>query len=107
MSSIQGLNLDPKTASWTDVATCRSYDEPEHFFDDYENSPVIATNIDDMCLSCPVMRQCFRAGRSSKSYGVWGGVYLEAGKPSQSQNSHKTAEVVKQISKRVGENVKI
>lgn len=107
MSNIHGLNLDPKTALWSDVATCRTYDEPEDFFDNYENDKVVAASIDEMCLSCPVMRQCYRAGRSSKSYGVWGGVHLEAGKPSKSYNSHKTPEIVKEISKRVGENVKV
>jgi hypothetical protein len=39
---------------------------------------------------CPVAKICFAVGVSSKEYGVWGGVYLDAGKISREFNRHKT-----------------
>jgi hypothetical protein len=36
------------------------------------------------------VQTCFAVGVSSKEYGVWGGIYLEAGAISKEFNSHKT-----------------
>jgi len=35
---------------------------------------------------------CFAVGISEKSYGVWGGVYLDKGKISREFNNHKSKE---------------
>jgi hypothetical protein len=50
-----------------------------------------------MCLSCPVRKECLQAGVENNEWGVWGGVFLTAGKPDQNKNSHKTPEVWEQI----------
>lgn len=76
---------------WMDLANCRGQD-PEWFYDIYEENVDIRKPVDDTCMQCPVQRQCFSTGVSSKDWGVWGGVYLEDGEVSKLFNSHKTSE---------------
>lgn len=72
-----------------DQALCNGMDVTR-FFEDYEESQELATNIDSLCMSCPVIAECFKVGVSSESWGVWGGVYLIDGKIDKQKNSHKT-----------------
>lgn len=37
-----------------------------------------------LCRSCPLMAACYAAGVQGKEWGVWGGVLLERGRPSES-----------------------
>ncbi len=76
---------------WREQAACRDSVDPEAWFDIYENNVDIRSWADKQCLSCPVQQRCFGTGVSNKEWGVWGGVYLEDGEPSQELNSHKTA----------------
>lgn len=69
----------------------------------YETNENIAKDIDQACLSCPVMAQCLDWGTSHGEYGVWGGIYLNAGKPDTSRNSHKTPNIWQEIRKRINE----
>lgn len=62
------------------------------FFDKYEEDYSLRPAIDLLCTGCPVSKTCFAVGVSSKEYGVWGGIYLDAGTPSKEFNSHKTTE---------------
>lgn len=59
------------------------------FFDTYEEDHEVAKKVDLLCISCPAQRQCLAYGVSNLEWGVWGGVYLEAGKISREYNSHK------------------
>lgn len=63
------------------------------FFDDYENDPVFAKIMDDICLSCPVRKMCLQEGVENKEYGLWGGVFLNNGKPHDTYNGHKTEDI--------------
>jgi hypothetical protein len=74
---------------WKDKGLCLD-DDPEAYFDIYEEDVDSRGATDLVCSMCPVMKQCFAAGISGKSYGVWGGVYLENGKISREFNRHKT-----------------
>ena len=74
---------------WKDNAACKGYDT-NLFFDIYEEEPQHRPAIDAVCAGCPVARQCFAVGVSQKDWGVWGGVYLEAGKISREFNKHRT-----------------
>jgi Transcription factor WhiB len=70
--------------------------DPNTFFDSYEESAtddgVFARKIDsEYCLQCPALQLCLETGIKTKSYGVWGGVYLEDGKVSKKYNAHKAA----------------
>lgn len=76
---------------WQDVANCRGQD-PEWFYDTYEEKPEIRKPVDSICMQCPVQRECFYTGVSSKDWGVWGGVYLQDGEIDTTFNNHKTGE---------------
>lgn len=65
----------------------------DFWFEQYERSQEVARNIDEMCLTCPVIKACAKSGVDNKRDGVWGGVYLQNGKPIDSKNKHKTEEV--------------
>ena len=77
------------TYKWKDQAKCLGMDT-NIFFDKYEEDPTMAASIDELCGDCPVNRECFAVGVSGKEWGVWGGIYLEAGDISREFNKHKT-----------------
>lgn len=78
---------------WAARADC--LDEPwALFFEGYETDPQTAQDVDALCSTCPVKRQCLQSALDSNlttsSSGVFGGVYLMLGKYSKTRNSHKT-----------------
>ena len=77
--------------SWKDEAECLGFDT-NLYFDKYEETESIRPAIDQKCRLCPVVRQCFAVGVSSKEWGVWGGIYLEGGDISREFNKHKSKE---------------
>jgi hypothetical protein len=81
---------------WTGEALCAGLNT-ELFFDKYELDQSVAKDIDRLCLSCPVMKECFDYGVQTESFGVWGGVFLNDGKLDNVRNSHKTPEIWKSI----------
>lgn len=74
---------------WREHAACIGHDS-DGWFDTYENSPDIRHGIDAICINCPVRQQCFGTGVSNHEWGVWAGVYLEDGVPSELMNNHKS-----------------
>jgi hypothetical protein len=74
---------------WMSEALCAGTDT-EKYFDKYELDQDVAVEVDRMCLSCPVIKECFEQGVKTESYGVWGGVFLNEGKLDNVRNSHKT-----------------
>jgi hypothetical protein len=60
------------------------------FFDHYEEKPESREFVDSICRTCPVAKQCFAVGVSSKEWGVWGGIYLENGEISREFNNHRS-----------------
>lgn len=88
---------------WQDEALCAESDV-ELYFDKYEESDDIAIKIDNMCMNCPVVRECFMYGVESESWGVWGGIYLVDGNPDRVRNSHKTKEVWRQVYEAISDN---
>lgn len=102
MSLLDDLGLDPDTVTWQDLASCKGLDKIDInlFYDVYENDDVMARQLDQMCLNCPVLKACYTAGRQNKEEGVWGGVYLSNGNPDRVKNKHKTDAVWKRINDR-------
>lgn len=94
------LGIDVDYLQWTDFALCKGFDTND-FFDNYEESDNYARVVDEVCLSCPVMKQCLQFGTENKEQGVWGGVYLIAGKPDKTRNAHKTPAIWQQIERRI------
>ena len=100
MSSIlNSLGVDEEDFDWYDLAICRGMDT-NLFYDQYEADPNIARNIDEMCLSCPVLSICYKAGQDMNEYGVWGGVFMTSGSIDKSKNLHKTADTWKRLKKK-------
>lgn len=77
---------------WEGEALCKGLDK-EYFFDKYEQEAEIALQVDELCLACPVRKECLEDGLSEGLTGVWGGIYLTLGKPDPNRNAHKTPEV--------------
>lgn len=75
--------------AWKEEASCKDM-ELDIFFEAYEENEELRPTIENICFSCPVLRQCFAVGISQKEWGVWGGVYLENGKVSREFGRHKS-----------------
>ena len=100
MSNIlNNLGIEKEDFQWYDLAICRGMDT-NLFYDKYEVDSNIAKNIDEMCLSCPVVSMCFESAQENNEYGVWGGVYMTAGSIDKSKNLHKTPEIWKRLKKK-------
>lgn len=68
------------------------------FFELYEEDTAVADIVDkNVCLTCPVIKDCFVFGTEEKQDGVWGGVYLLEGDIVQARNAHKTEETWEKI----------
>ena len=76
---------------WVVKANCRATDK-DYFFEKYEEDQAVAIVVDNICLTCPVIIDCFNHGTTNAEWGVWGGVYLESGEISREFNRHKTKE---------------
>lgn len=99
------LGLDETDLEWQNLALCRSGMDTNDFYENYESSGAVASVIDQVCLSCPVMAQCLEYGIDNGEYGVWGGIFLNGGKPDKNRNSHKTGTTWKEIKDKIGNSV--
>lgn len=84
---VQRIKL--KQHLWKDNGLCFDT-ETNLYFEKYEDQEIDRKVVDSMCAICPVKKICFANGISGKEWGVWGGVYLEAGEISREFNRHKT-----------------
>lgn len=96
MSLIEELGLDADHLQWYQLALCEGTDI-NWFYDLYESDTELAKQVDQMCLSCPVISECYNFAQDNGEYGVWGGLYWNNGKPDRAKNSHKTPEILKKI----------
>ena len=104
MNFLEMMGLDPDTFTWHDLALCNGIDDADLFFEKYESDKNVARQVDDMCLHCPVMKQCAQTGMEEKQQGVWGSVYWNgAGEPDANRNEHKTPEVWAMVRERMTE----
>lgn len=85
---------------WRDISACDGY-ETQFFFEKYERDPIVAEQVDQLCATCPVTKECFGFGQETKSTGVFGGFYMENGDVKQEKNRHKSAEMAARLAKRV------
>ena len=83
--------------TWADHALCINA-QNRWFFEQYERDENVAKAIDEMCLVCPVMKQCLAKRQATGSEGLWGAVYWnKLGVPDKTANSHKTPEIWERI----------
>ena len=102
MSNIlNDLGVDSDDFEWWHLAACNGM-ETNLFYDKYESDFNIAKNIDEMCLSCPVIQECLIAGYQNNEYGVWGGIYLNSGSTDKARNVHKKPEIWKRLKDKHG-----
>lgn len=97
---------------WYHLALCQHMNDPipdkephtyiDKFAEGYEDDPVLAKNMDSICLACPVRNACLREGIENKEYGLWGGVFLNNGKVDEPRNAHKTEDVWNEIRSGLG-----
>ena len=103
MNLLDELDIDPADFRWEKLALCRKA-ETVDYFDKYEQSSEHAKQIDQGCMVCPVISQCFMQGSTNNEWGVWGGVYWDGtGKPDADRNKHKTDEDWSTIRERVAD----
>jgi hypothetical protein len=93
---LDDLGIDKDNFEWWHLAICSGMDT-NLFYDKYEADINIAKSIDEACLSCPVVKMCYESGIQNNEYGVWGGIYLNAGAIDKARNIHKTSEVWKKM----------
>lgn len=96
LSVFAALGIDPEGAEWQDFAVCTGQ-SIWRFHEGYESSDRVARQTDQMCLSCPVRKECLQAGIENNEWGCWGGIFLANGKVDNNKNSHKTDEVWQEI----------
>ena len=68
MSIIDELGLDPDNVRWEDLASCKNLPDAmiNLFFDDYEEDEIFAREADQICLACPVIKQCLEDGMNNQ-----------------------------------------
>lgn len=95
--------VDYEDIQWYHLAAC--INQPINwYYDDYEADKQVAMQVDQVCLHCPVIKDCYFEGVNNKEKGVWGGVYMDLGRPDKQYNAHKTPEILKQLKKLHGKN---
>lgn len=105
--TLQSLGIDTERFDWSDMASCRDIDpelispDTDIFFDGYEKSESIAKATDEICLHCPVTKECFDYGQENELTGCFGGFYLIKGEVDSARNKHKTEETVRKLSGRI------
>ena len=96
---LSNLGIDEDTLDWFHLSICRGMNT-DLFYEKYESDSNIAKNIDEMCLSCPVISMCYESGVEGNEYGVWGGVYLTSGSIDKSKNLHNDQDLWKRLKKK-------
>ena len=101
------MGLDQEDIKWYHLAACNGMTKNskfDWFYDLYETDKESAKQVDQICLHCPVIQQCYEQGVLNKEKGVWGGVYMDLGRPDKQHNSHKEPEIWKKLKKLHGKN---
>lgn len=97
MSNIlNSLGIDKEDLNWWHLGACRGM-ETNLFYEKYEIDYNVAKNIDEACMSCPVIKMCYDYAIENNEHGVWGGVYLNSGSVDKTKNIHKTKEIWKKL----------
>ena len=100
---LKELGIDAQDLKWYHLAACKNM-SINWFYDDYEIDKELAKQVDQICMHCPVIKQCHAEGIENKEKGVRGGVYMDLGRPDKQHNSHKDPEIWKQLKKLHGKN---
>lgn len=127
MTILDELGINEDEFTWQDLAACKNVvqiywvdsegnrvdsADPDAVrtvfdpvFDDYEDDTppyTVRKATDELCLSCPVQRECYDYGKRLGETGVYGGVYLSAGSEDRTRNDHKSRETWDRVRKAIG-----
>ena len=102
-SLFEQIGLDEQDVKWYHLSACKNM-PINWFYDNYESDKELAKQVDQICLHCPVIKQCHIEGVEGKEKGVWGGIFMDLGRPDKQNNLHKEPEIVKQLKKLHGKN---
>lgn len=97
------IGIDEQDLKWYHISACRNM-PINWFYDDYESDKELAKQVDQICLHCPVIKQCYAEGVANKEKGVWGGIYMDLGRPDKQHNEHKDQDIIKGLKKIHGKN---
>jgi hypothetical protein len=95
-NSFSHLGIDELDIKWYHLAACKEM-PIDWFYDQYETDKELAKQIDQVCLHCPVIKMCYKQGVLNKEKGVWGGIYMDLGRPDKQHNSHKEPDITKKL----------
>jgi hypothetical protein len=98
-----GIGIDEQDLKWYHLAACNQM-PINWFYDDYETDKELAKQVDQICMHCPVIKQCHAEGVADKERGVRGGVYMYLGRPDKQHNEHKDPETWKKLKKLHGKH---
>jgi hypothetical protein len=99
-SLLDELGLDEQTLAWYQLSSCKGMDL-DLFFESYESDDEIAKAMDEVCLSCPVFKDCLTSAFDYKDSGLRAAIYLTNGKTDKAKNEHKTPEVWARIQEKL------
>lgn len=99
------IGIDQQDIKWYHLGACNNM-PINWFYDDYESDKELAKQIDQVCIHCPVVKQCLADGLDTKEFaGVRGGIYLNIGRIDKQHNSHKDPDTWKQLKKIHGKDI--
>lgn len=101
---LKELGIDEQDLKWYHLAACKNMNI-NWFYDNYEDDKILAQTSDQVCLNCPVIKQCYKEGVANKEKGVWGGIYMDLGRVDKVFNVHKTEETWNELKKIHGKNI--
>jgi hypothetical protein len=96
------FGIDEADVDWKDFAYCKSID-PRYFDRFYQDTPKLRPIVDDLCLSCPVLKECGIAAVTNRESYVWAGTFFDNGVPVPEMNDHKTEEFKNRLKERIRE----
>jgi Transcription factor WhiB len=97
---LEQIGIDPHELHWMQLSACHNVPFVL-FFEEYEKDKAIAENVDQLCLRCPAIKECYEYGMKTRSTGVFGGFFLLNGEVNKARNSHKTQEVATKLAGKV------
>ena len=96
------LGVDEDDLNWQDLAYCKTID-PKYFDRYYQDSPHLRPVVDDMCMSCPVLKECGIAAVTNRESYVWAATFFDNGVPVPEMNDHKTEDFKRRLRERIRE----
>ncbi len=100
MNILEQLGLQEDRLAWQDLAACRR-DDPKYFDKYYQDNPVVRPMVDEICINCPVIKECFTSAARNKESFLWAATWLDNGQPVSEMSDHQTKEFKQRLRERL------